>query len=133
MNLYELVMENGGATVRLADGALITHGDALDGKMPSGYIVGMVTDSWSKFPLTGNSDEDAQTLDVFAQRARVQFPEMGADAMDFWLDENVVYIDPVRILGDKSYAFGYADGTRQRAIYNLTTGKTIYMKGKDKK
>jgi hypothetical protein len=138
--LYKYTIENGGATVELAQ-----YPEKL--VMPTkGYAVSLAKGTWGK--VLG---KDAELFDVMVERALVQFPRdyPMATHLGTWLNDDIIHIDPIfvsratRVVNclhsqpedivvevGRDVAIGIALATNQESIFDLRNQKVIYVRRK---
>lgn len=114
--LYNYTIEHGGATIRLKDYpemlVMPTKGYAV-GEGAIGYVV----------PFDG---ADPETFDVTIERALAWFAEHGGiEFLGTWIDDGVLYVDPVHVFTRKDFALGVAWAWGERAVYDFEAGKSI--------
>lgn len=113
--LYNLTLEQGGATVRVKD-----YPDAI--VMPAkGFAVG----NWQESVVTFI---DQTAFDDAVDRMLDWVANSDIEYFGTWLRGDVIEIDPVDVFASREFALGVAYGRGEQAIYDLANKKEIYLR-----
>jgi hypothetical protein len=119
--LYRLTLENGGATVRVKD---------YPEKIVSptkGFAVGNNSEALVLHNARG--PQAPKIFDNFIDRQLIWASGSGEfEYLGTWLDGDELYVEPVDVFADKSFALGVAWARGEKAAFDLENKKEIRIK-----
>ena len=119
--LYNLTLEQGGATVRIAD-----YPEQM--VMPTkGFAVGNRSEA---IVSDKNSDDIKERFDTAVERLLPWAKEIDVDYLGTWVDGDLIHVEPVDVFASKDFALGVAFARGEDAIYSLADQKEIRMQAK---
>ena len=125
--LYDLTMDQGGATIRVKD-----YPEKI--VMPKvGYAVGNSADAiilLTPKPEFRNDPDFTQPFDQAVDRVLYYIGHIPLDAeyLGTWVDAGEMYIEPVDVFARKDFALGVAWARGEKAIYDIAKQKDIRIK-----